>query len=135
MTSCSPVSTSQRSTWCKNRSRASADTGRFTQARRSELDGWLLRMEPSEEVIQITELDEAQRFSIELAFQLALLETIAPELPVPVLVSPTLPLRDDEEKLALARGLHRLGSAVQVIHVAVGGGAWMEQASRTSVLQ
>ncbi len=109
--------------------------GTFTQARRSDLDGWLLRIESSEEVIKISELNDAQRFSVELAFQLALLETIAPDLSVPVIVSPTLPLHDEEEKLALARGLHRLGCAVQVIQVAVGGGAWMEQAQRTTVLE
>ena len=109
--------------------------GTFTQARHSDLDGWLLRIEPSEEVIKVTELNDAQRFSVELAFQLALLETIAPDLCVPVIVSPTLPLHDEEEKLALARGLHRLGCAVQVIQVAVGGGAWMEQAQRTTVLE
>jgi hypothetical protein len=108
--------------------------GSFTKAHRSELDGWLLSGEPRGEVVRYEELPAPQQFAVHLAFRLAILETIAPDLSIPLLVGPRLSLDVDEQKLALARALRRLGSAVQVIQIGVGEGAWGQHANRSLVL-
>ncbi|MHC4092028.1 MAG: hypothetical protein ACYSVY_17465, partial [Planctomycetota bacterium] len=104
------------------------------KAHRSELDGWLLSGEPHEEVVRYEELPAPQQFAVHLAFRLAILETIAPDLSIPLVVGPWLSLDVEEQKLALARALRRLGSAVQVIQIGVGEGAWGEHANRSLVL-
>jgi hypothetical protein len=108
--------------------------GSFTKAHRSVLDGWLLSGESPGEVVCYEELPAPQQFAVHLAFRLAILEAIAPDLSVPLLVGPWLSLDVEEQKLALARALRRLGAAVQVIQIGVGEGAWCEHANRSLVL-
>ncbi|TDI95165.1 MAG: hypothetical protein E2O73_15695 [Deltaproteobacteria bacterium] len=108
--------------------------GQFTQLERREFEGWLLRAQAAGETVRYEGLSDAQRFSVELGFRLALLEIMAPALSVPLILGPTLPVEQGEARVAMARALHRLSSAVQVIHIAVGGGPWLEHADRSHVM-
>ena len=108
--------------------------GQFTQVERREFDGWLLRTQAAGETVRYQDLPDAQRFSVELGFRLSLLEIMAPALRVPLVLGPTLPVEQGEARVAMARALHRLSNAVQVIHIAVGGGPWLEHASCSHVM-
>ena len=108
--------------------------GRFTGLQRREIDGWMLRGEQSGDVVRYEDLPEPERACVQLASRLAILEAIAPDLSVPLVLGPPPPLDRDEDMLALARTLRRLASAVQVIHFASGEGVWTEQAHRCLVL-
>jgi len=108
--------------------------GRFVQAERREIDGWLLRSGPGGQGVRYDHLSEAERSTVELAFRLSILEAIAPALSVPLILTPELRLEGDGRRLALARALQRLGSALQVIQITVGGGGWIEHASLSQAL-
>ncbi len=108
--------------------------GQFTQVERREFEGWLLRTQAAGETVRYQDLPDAQRFSVELGFRLSLLEIMAPALNVPLVLGPTLPVEQGEARVAMARALHRLSNAVQVIHIAVGGGPWLEHASCSHVM-
>ncbi len=108
--------------------------GQFTQVERREFEGWLLRTQAAGETVRYQDLPDAQRFSVELGFRLSLLEIMAPALRVPLVLGPTLPVEQGEARVAMARALHRLSNAVQVIHIAVGGGPWLEHASCSHVM-
>ncbi len=108
--------------------------GQFTKVERREFEGWLLRAQAAGEIVRYEGLPDAQRFSVELGFRLALLEIMAPALSVPLILGPTLPVDQGEAQVAMARALNRLSSAVQVIHIAVGGGPWLEHAGCSQVM-
>jgi hypothetical protein len=69
-----------------------------------------------------------------LAVQLALLEALATDRRVPLLVGPDLPARGDAEKRALARALRRLASVVQVVQLSGDDGPWAEHATKSIAL-
>jgi hypothetical protein len=108
--------------------------GAFAGARRRELEGWLLRGEQRGEVVSYDTLSEPLRSAVRLAFRLSVLEAIATDRCAPFILTPGLPLAHEEQKLALARAFRRLGSGVQVIQIAMGKGAWTEEANRELVL-
>jgi hypothetical protein len=103
--------------------------GAFTNARASGSD-WVLRGAARDEQ-PFAALPDRERELVMLAVQLALLEALASDRRVPLLVGPDLPARGDGEKRALARALRRLSSVVQVVQLAGDDGPWSEHATKT----
>ncbi len=66
-----------------------------------------------------------------LAVQLALLEALAADRRVPLLVGPDLPARGEAEQRALARAFKRLASVVQVIQFATSSAPFAEHAGKS----
>ena len=93
--------------------------GTFTNARRSDDGGWVLRGAARDEQ-PWSALPEAEQGLVCLALQLALLEAHAAERRVPLLVGPELPIRTDSDARALARALKRLSAVVQVVQAVAG---------------
>ena len=87
-------------------------SGTFTSARRADDGGWVFRGASREEQTFVA-LPDRERGLVSLALQLALLEALAGERRVPLLVGPDLPTRGDSEARALGPRAEAL----------VGGGA------------
>ncbi|MFQ5513675.1 MAG: hypothetical protein ACE5FG_04500 [Myxococcota bacterium] len=109
--------------------------GAFQQARRHDSEGWLLRGEQQGDVIPFASLRAGPRAAVQLAFRFALLEAIAPDLSLPLLLGPACPLDDSERMAGLAQALRRLSSAVQVVQIAREKGDWADQAACTLVVR
>jgi len=107
--------------------------GTFTNARASDTGLWMLRGAAREE-LPFDGLPERERELVRLAVQLALLESLATDRRVPLLIGPDLPARDDNERRALARAFKRLASVVQVIQVVTASEPWAEHASKSFAL-
>ena len=107
--------------------------GTFTNARASEGGGWLLRGAARDEQ-PFEGLPDRERELALLAAQLALLEALASDRRVPLLVGPDLPARADGERRALARAFKRLASVVQVIQVVTTSEPWAEHAGKSFAL-
>jgi hypothetical protein len=105
-------------------------TGTFTNARASDGGGWLLRGAARDEQ-PFAELPERERELVRLAVQLALLEALAGDRRVPLLVGPDLPARGEAEQRALARAFKRLASVVQVVQVVTASEPWAEHAGKS----
>lgn len=86
--------------------------GSQARARWERGAGWQICPASGAPARRLDALAPADRARVELAFRLALLESLAPQLRVPLLVGP-----DAAQGPALARSLRRLGSVGQVIHV------------------
>jgi hypothetical protein len=108
--------------------------GAFLKARHREVEGWLLRGEQRGEVVPYASLTDPVRSRVHLAFRLAILEATARDLTVPLILGPGLPFESEDQKLALARALRRLGSAIQVIHLAFEKGDWADHAARKHLI-
>ncbi|MEX2206947.1 MAG: hypothetical protein WEF50_12030 [Myxococcota bacterium] len=104
-------------------------TGIFTNAR-ADSGGWLLRGAAREEQ-PFAELPDRERELVRLAVQLALLEALAGDRRVPLLVGPDLPARGEAEQRALARAFKRLASVVQVVQFATASAPWAEHAGKS----
>jgi hypothetical protein len=107
--------------------------GIFTNARAADTGIWMLRGSGREEQ-PFTALPARERELVHLAVQLALLESLATDRRVPLLVGPDLPVRDDAERRALARAFKRLASVVQVIQVVTVSDPWAEHAGKSFAL-
>jgi hypothetical protein len=105
-------------------------TGIFTNARAADGGGWLLRGAAREEQ-PFSELPDRERELVRLAVQLALLEALAGDRRVPLLVGPDLPARGEAEQRALARAFKRLASVVQVVQFATVSAPWAEHAGKS----
>jgi hypothetical protein len=103
--------------------------GTFTNARAVGSD-WVLRGAARDEQ-PFAALPERERDLVTLAVQLALLEALATDRRVPLLVGADLPARGDAEKRALARALRRLSSVVQVVQVTTDATPWAEHATKS----
>ena len=106
----------------------------FLKARRHETAGWLLRGETRGDVVPYSSLPSGMRSAVHLAFRLAIFEAIAPESSIPLVLGPALPFERESQRLALARGLRRLGARTQVIQISCEKGDWAEQADRKLVI-
>ncbi len=104
-------------------------TGTFTNARSAD-GGWLLRGAAREEQ-PFAELPDRERELVRLAVQLALLEALAADRRVPLLIGPDLPARGEAEQRALARAFKRLASVVQVVQFATASAPWAEHAGKS----
>lgn len=107
--------------------------GTFTNARAADTGIWMLRGAGREEQ-PFSALPERERELVRLAVQLSLLESLATDRRVPLLVGPDLPARDDNERRALARAFKRLASVVQVIQVVTVSEPWAEHAGKSFAL-
>ncbi len=105
-------------------------TGTFTNARAADGGSWLLRGAAREEQ-PFDELPDRERELVRLAVQLALLEALAGDRRVPLLVGPDLPARGEAEQRALARAFKRLASVVQVVQVVTASEPWAEHAGKS----
>lgn len=105
-------------------------TGVFTNARATDGGGWLLRGAAREEQ-PFAELPDRERELVRLAVQLALLEALAGDRRVPLLIGPDLPARGEAEQRALARAFKRLASVVQVVQFATASAPWAEHAGKS----
>jgi hypothetical protein len=104
--------------------------GTFTNARAADGGSWLLRGAVREEQ-PFSELPARERELVRLAVQLALLEALASDRRVPLLVGPHLPARGEAEQRALARAFKRLASVVQVVQVVTESAPWAEHAGKS----
>lgn len=104
--------------------------GVFANARVGDGGGWILRGADRDEQ-PFTALPDRERELVTLAVQLALLEALAADRRVPLLIGPDLPVRGHAEQRALARAFKRLASVVQVIQIATASEPWTEQAGRS----
>lgn len=104
--------------------------GVFASARVGEGGGWILRGADRDEQ-PFTALPDRERELVRLAVQLALLEALAADRRVPLLVGPDLPVRGHAEQRALARAFKRLASVVQVIQIVATSEPWTEQAGKS----
>ncbi len=107
--------------------------GAFTNGRAADGGAWLLRGAGREEQA-FASLPDRERALVRLAVQLALLEALAGDRRVPLLVGPDLPARGEAEQRALARAFKRLSSVVQVIQVATSSEPWAEHAGKSFAL-
>jgi len=103
--------------------------GTFTNARRADDGGWVLRGAARDEQ-PFTALPDRERALVCLALQLALLEALAGERRVPLLVGPDLPVASDSEARAVGRALKRLSAVVQVVQAGVGDSPFVEHAAK-----
>ena len=99
-------------------------------ARAGEEGAWLLRGAGREEQA-FSALPARERELVRLAVQLALLEALAGDRRVPLLVGPDLPVRGEAEQRALARAFKRLASVVQVIQFATQSAPFAEHAGKS----
>ena len=103
--------------------------GLYTRAWYHPGDGWHFRREGEAERVPFRDAPPGDRARVATAFRLALLETLAPGLRVPLVVGPGLDALDQDERTTLARAIARVGAAVQVIqctadeHWAAGAGS------------
>lgn len=104
--------------------------GAYTAARRRQLEGWAFRVGETSSVATWSEIPAPMRPVVSLAFQLALLEGLAPKQRPFLLVGPDLPALGGEGERALSRAFARLGRLGQVIQVASAPGAYRERATR-----
>ena len=104
--------------------------GTFTNARAGEGGAWLLRGAARDEQ-SFDSLPARERELVRLAVQLALLEALAADRRVPLLVGPDIPARGEAEQRALARALKRLSSVVQVVQFATELEPYAEHAGKT----
>ncbi len=104
--------------------------GTFTNARAGDRGTWILRGVERDEQ-PFAALPDRERELVRLAVQLALLEALAADRRVPLLIGPDLPARGDAEQRALARAFKRLASVVQVIQVATSPAPWAEHAGKS----
>ncbi len=106
--------------------------GAYTRAWYQPDTGWSLRREGHGERVPWSEVSAAERAKLVVAFRLALLETLAPEVQHPLLVGPqpfsAIQLHD-EVRTTLARALHRLARVVQVIQCAAEESPWTDTAT------
>jgi hypothetical protein len=108
--------------------------GSFTNARRSDDGQWLLRGAARDEQ-PFERLPPRERALVCLALQLALLESLAAERRVPLLVGPDLPIGPDAETgRALARAFKRLSAVVQVVQACVDDKLFAEHAGKCLAL-
>ena len=107
--------------------------GAFTNARRGDDGGWVLRGSARDEQ-PWSALPEGEQALICLALQLALLEAHAGERRVPFLVGPELPLRSENDARAFARALKRLSAVVQVVQAVAGEWPASEHAGKLLTL-
>ncbi|MFI5314373.1 MAG: hypothetical protein ACHQ6T_01620 [Myxococcota bacterium] len=103
--------------------------GTFTNARRADDGGWVLRGAARAEQ-PVSARPDRQRARVCLALQLALLEALAGERRVPLLVGPQLPIRTDSEARAVGRALKRLSAVVQVVQACSGDSPFAEHAGK-----
>jgi hypothetical protein len=104
--------------------------GAYTAARRRQAEGWVFRVGETSSVATWAEIPPAVQPAILLAFQLALLEGMAPKQRPFLLVGPELPALGADGERALARAFARLGRLGQVIHVSSEPGEGRERAAR-----
>lgn len=108
-------------------------SGTFTSARRADDGVWIFRGAARDEQ-PYGALPDRERALVCLALQLALLEALAGERRVPLLLGPDLPIRGDSEARALGRALKRLSAVVQVVHACAGDGPFSELAGKSLAL-
>jgi len=108
-------------------------SGALTNGRRADDGGWIYRGASREEQ-PFSALPDRERALVCLATQLALLEALAGERRVPLLVGPDLPIRGDSEARALGRALKRLSAVVQVVHACNGEAPFGEHAGKSLAL-
>jgi hypothetical protein len=104
--------------------------GTFTNARAVDGGSWVLRGAGREEVA-FAALPDQERALVRLAVQLSLLEALASDRRVPLIIGPDLPARGETQQRALARAFKRLASVVQVIQVVTASEPWAEHAGKT----
>lgn len=104
--------------------------GAYTAARRRQIEGWVFRVGETSSVATWSEIPAPMRPVVTLAFQLALLEGLAPKQRPFLLVGPDLPALGGEGERALSRAFARLGRLGQVIQVASDPGDYRERAAR-----
>ena len=107
--------------------------GTFTSVRRGEDGAWVLRGAARDEQ-PFSALPDREQALVCLVFQLALLEALASERRVPLLVGPDLPIRGDAEARALGRALKRLSAVVQVVQATAGDAPFAEHAAKCLAL-
>ena len=103
--------------------------GTFTSVRRGDDGEWVLRGAARDEQ-PFPALPDREQALVCLGFQLALLEALASERRVPLLVGPDLPVRAEAEARALGRALKRLSAVVQVVQATAGDGPFDEHAAQ-----
>ncbi len=108
-------------------------SGTLTNGRRADDGSWVFRGASREEQL-FAALPDRERALVCLATQLALLEALAGERRVPLLVGPDLPIRGDSEARALGRALKRLSAVVQVVHACNGEAPFGEHAGKSLAL-
>ena len=108
-------------------------SGTFTSARRVDDGGWVFRGASRDEQ-PFAALPDREGGLVCLALQLALLEALAAERRVPLLLGPDLPIRGDSEARALGRALKRLSAVVQVVHACAGDAPFGEHAGKSLAL-
>jgi hypothetical protein len=108
-------------------------SGTFTSARRGDDGVWVFRGAARDEQSYLA-LPDRERELVCLALQLALLEALASERRVPLLLGPDLPIRGDSEARALGRALKRLSAVVQVVQACAGSDAFAEHAGKSLAL-
>ncbi len=108
-------------------------SGTFVNARGSEDGSWVFRGAARDEQ-PYSSLPDRERALVCLALQLALLEALAGERRVPILLGPDLPVQSDSEARALGRALKRLSAVVQVVHACAGETPFGEHAGKSLAL-
>jgi hypothetical protein len=103
--------------------------GTFTNARRADDGDWVLRGAARDEQ-PFAALPDRERALVCLAVRLALLESLAGERRVPLLVGPELPIASDSEARAVGRALKRLSAVVQVVQACAGDAPFAEHAGK-----
>lgn len=103
--------------------------GMVTRAWYQAGEGWSFRHRGRNDRIPLGSASAAERDRLLLAFQLALLEVLAPTARFPLLIGPDLRRATAGPHPALARALQRLGRALQVIQISAEGEPWSASAN------
>ncbi len=97
--------------------------GEWIQGRRDESGIWYFRRDDKVEAA-FHQLPADQRSAAALAFRFALVESLAEDFSVPVLVGTDLPVQNERDRDTLARALQRLSSVAQIIQITDNAAAW-----------
>lgn len=94
--------------------------------------GWWARTASDAEPRAVSTLGADASSMVETALRFGLIEALAPERPVPLVVGPWLPTDGDEQRGAFARALRRIGTVTQVLQLTTDEAPWSDRAARVA---